>query len=161
MAVVLLGIAITLGIAIVGWNFARRANHTSQRALELAQSAEERAERTENLTRERADIEWTIAVDHGSGRLTYTHVGTDPADDVELVFDNAATETRTSTVAGTVAPTAQVSIESSTETFAVMAWASPTGHHGSAKSTRLRGRARLTWRTQAGAAGIRTDEVST
>lgn len=49
-------IAVTLGIAIVGWHRGNRADYHAREALELARSAETRAARLERLTVERRDV---------------------------------------------------------------------------------------------------------
>ncbi len=96
------GIAVTLGIAIVGWKRsnrvaagarehadaaearAKRAEQRAERAVELAESAEARADRLERRAAERRDVAWTQRWLEQSATLSFRNVGTDPAYDVEL-----------------------------------------------------------------------------
>lgn len=101
------GIVITLGIAVVGWRHARRANQRaaaandlSAEALELARSAEARADRLEQIARERRDVAWDLFWSAFDSTLAVVNVGTDVAHDVELVVANQPGAAREQLVAG-------------------------------------------------------------
>jgi len=88
----LVGFVITLGVAIVGWAWARRADRRTTEALLLARSAEERADRLEQASLERRDVAWMQGwtpntPDSPGGSVWFRNAGTDPAVAVELVVD--------------------------------------------------------------------------
>lgn len=81
------GIVLTLGIAVVGWARANRADHRAARALELAESAERRADRIEQRQLQRTDVAWEHHWRKAESAVTFRNIGTDTAYQVEIVID--------------------------------------------------------------------------
>jgi hypothetical protein len=123
----LVGFVITLGAAIVGWAWLRRAdrrtaaanelaaqaNAHAERAIALAQSAEDRADRLEHLEAEKRDVRWDWAWNKATAIITVTNIGTTPAHDVEVTVDTIEPTTipRQARAAASVEPTEDLSLE--------------------------------------------------
>lgn len=118
-------IVVTLGIAIVGWRRAGVADRRSvaadaravdadtraARALELAESAEARADRLEQQAGERRDISWSYHL-NDAGWLRLRNIGADAAHTVEVYVDPADLEaSRRVGRAATIAPTEYIDVD--------------------------------------------------
>lgn len=90
-------VAIAASVALGGWGLRQssRANTHSAQALELARSAEARADRLEAMQTESRDIEWTCEWVASANTISVRNVGTDPAHDVVLTVDIKATARQT------------------------------------------------------------------
>ena len=86
----IVGFVITLGAAIVGWTWLRRADRRTAEALRLAQSAEDRAQRLEDQTVESRDVRWTAPIEENAW-LSLRNAGTDAAHNVTVVVDSPHT----------------------------------------------------------------------
>lgn len=104
-------IAVTLGVAVVGWHRGNRAEQHAAEALDLARSAEARADRLERLAVERRDVTWARHDVRGeAGWVAYTNVGSDTAYDVRLLVDPQG-RARREVSADEVAPTERISLQ--------------------------------------------------
>lgn len=84
----LVGVVVTLGIALVGWAKAHGADQHAAEAIRLAQSAENRADRLERVQIERRDVKWVHRVVKKGDVLSFENAGSDAACNVELVVDS-------------------------------------------------------------------------
>jgi len=113
-------IVVALGIAIVGWSYARRANagahlaneHATE-ALELAKSAESRADRLERIALERRDVTWERRKGGKGDRetLSFQNVGSDTAHDVVLIVDPQNGSPRRTSSLHSVQPAGHIDIK--------------------------------------------------
>jgi hypothetical protein len=92
--VALIALVVALGVAIVGWVHANRAderiadaNRIAADALDLAHSAEARADRLERIAVESRDVQWTQQDRYREGGVTFQNSGSDTAYDVKLIVD--------------------------------------------------------------------------
>jgi hypothetical protein len=90
-------ILVSLGVAVVGWARARRANEGASEAnriaadaLNLARSAEERADRLERLALESRDVQWTEREMEGRFGVSFQHTGSDTAHEVRMLVEPVA-----------------------------------------------------------------------
>lgn len=154
------GIVATLGIAIVGWSYARRANtgakvaneHAAE-ALELAKSSEKRADRLERIALERRDVTWEHRKSGDRGILALQNVGSDTANDVVLIVDPQNGTPRQTSSRSTVEPAGLIDIDLTalaTEARQRMKNAPP----GFFLSPSFTVRARITWSSESGVPGI-------
>lgn len=116
----LLGLVITLGIAIVGWAFAVRADRRAKdagdradEALELARSAEARADRLEQISAERRDVVWRL-IDARRDTVSAQNIGRDTAQEVVLTVDFEEAIPRQTTRLPRVEPTARIGVNLTT-----------------------------------------------
>jgi hypothetical protein len=157
------GIAITFGIALVGWAYSIRAGRRaktaiwhSAEALELARSAEDRAERLEGAVREHRDVEWSHVVDQDANVVRFRNTGTTAAHDVEIALDRKDLD-RASVTADIVQPLQQLEIPGVPMYDAIIA-ASAEGE--TVTSPRLvPGKARITWHSAEGIPSIDLRDV--
>lgn len=169
MAVAWVGIIITLGIAIVGWSRANRAERhavgaddRAARALELAESAEARAQRLEAAQFERAEIRWEPYWSENDRVLAVRNVGVDAAHQVELVVDplRDTPGLRKQTSEAIVKPTGFIGIDLSRTVGAATSSAAKARARRKGAEINLAVRVQLTWRTETGAVGAdRWDEI--
>ncbi len=131
---------------------AREANEKAGRALELAEAAEERATRTERIAAERHDVHWVEEWIYEPATLTFRNVGTDSAHDVEVIVDVVESGQRRMERHGTVGPNERAGIRLEVDVRAArLATASNPPNVIVSYSTEFR--ARVTWRSDAGAHG--------
>jgi hypothetical protein len=153
----------TLGIAIIGWHrgnaAVRRANQSDARAeeaLELARSAEERADRLEQMQIEPNHVEWKvrpldIPPDKRDRCVAVANRGTDTAHDVRLVAD-IQYQGREETHRDTVEPNESIMIDLSTMVTAererLVAYIAQNPGRGMEPAVYVR--IQITWRTELG-----------
>lgn len=88
----IVGFAITLGVAIVGWTWLRRSDRRTAEALRLAQSAEDRAQRLEDQAIESRDVQWEPLQERNASGPAFRNVGADTAHDVQLIVEHRHAE---------------------------------------------------------------------
>jgi hypothetical protein len=164
------GIVVTLGIAIVGWSHARGANtraktaeeHAAE-ALELARSAEDRADRLERMATERRDVVWVHREVEDGETLSFQNIGSDTAYDVELLVDPAYDDNnnpRQRIAMTSIEPAGRIGMKLTTLAREARDRFESAGP-GILLTPGFSVRARITWRSDAGAPGIQDwDEIS-
>ncbi|MEP7738302.1 hypothetical protein ABKW28_11665 [Nocardioides sp. 31GB23] len=85
--IALVALAVTVGVAVVTWHRANRADRHADQALEFAHAAEARADRLERLQLERRDVRW-VQRDAPRTTISFLNAGSDPAYDVQLIVDS-------------------------------------------------------------------------
>ncbi len=152
------GIAITLLIAIVGWAYAIRAGRRAKTAIwhsveavDLARSAEDRAERLEDASREYRDVAWGHVIDQDADVIRFRNTGTTAAHDVEIAVDRQHDLERTAVTADIVQPLQQVEVPGVPMYDDII-----DSIDGEPVTTRriVPGTARITWRSAAGVPSI-------
>jgi len=158
-----IAIIVTLGIAIVGWARANRADTRATRALELAEAAEARAHRLESAQFERGDVQWEVDWDEAGKTLTARSVGLDTAHNVEMIVDPLLDMPgrRQSVSAALVKPTGSIGLDLGTPIAAATSHAARARARHAGREINLSVRAKVTWCTAAGQAGVaQWDEIS-
>ena len=170
-------IVITLGIATVGWNQNRRAARDARkqanaadlrastaethaaRALELAESAEARADRLEQLAKERRDVRWVHREVDDRETLSFQNVGSDTAHDVELIVDPVDDHPRQQITLPAVGPADRIGIKLTALAREAQARFDSAGP-GILLTPGFTVRARITWRSESRVPGIQEwDEI--
>jgi hypothetical protein len=153
-SITLLGLLLALGAAIVNWNYARIANRHAAQALDLAKAADQRADRLENIARERRDVFWSANWNEDMKALTVRNVGTDTAYDVELVVDAGVTDERYIARLDTVGPTELIARDlTEAHDKADSDW-NASLNSGYIGLPDMGVTARITWRSESGVPGI-------
>jgi len=156
------GIAITLGIALVGWAYSIRAGRRAKtaiwhsvEALDLARSAEDRADRLEAATREHRHVEWSHVFDQEAGVIRFRNSGTTVAHDVEITVDRKDHD-RASVTSDIVQPLQQLEVPGVPMYDAIIA--SIEGETVTSQR-HVPGKVRITWRSAAGIPSIEVRDV--
>jgi hypothetical protein len=159
--IALAALVVSLGVAIVGWTHARRsdtrvatANAIAAEALELAKSAEARANRLERIPLERRDVAWDQQWIENTCTLTFRNIGTDTAYDVELVVDPAEGGPRQSHRQPTIAPTEPIGLCVEVLVREARQQGAVNYAEGVLFTPTADVRARITWRSESGVPGI-------
>lgn len=158
----LLGVFASIGIAIVGWVRANRADRHAGRAEvraeeahELAKAAEERADRLERMQIERRDVSWSQRDRTDRDVLSFANVGADTAHDVELIVDSIYDEfPRRVQQHGAVGPGDKIGMNFHTELEEKRQQFNATRATSSIRLPTLGVRVRIVWRSELDVPGI-------
>lgn len=160
--VALVALAVTVGVAVVTWHRANRADRHADQALELAHAAEARADRLERLQLERRDVRW-VKRDAPRTTVSFLNAGSDPAYDVQLIVDSVAgLFPRRTQPHGNVAPAEVITMNLQAEAQAELDADNATRATGSIVPRPATVRASITWQSALGVpASVEFDRITT
>lgn len=149
--IALVALVATVGVAVVTWHRANRADRHADQALELARAAEHRADRLERRQLERRDVTW-IKRDTERATVSFVNAGADTAYDVDLIVDSPNDDfPRRSQRHGRVEPAGRIGMRLHAEATARRETQELPVGIGHSPMAPLRVRVRITWMSELGA----------